>query len=364
MINHPVETYFPNIISEINGFAIFIMEKDGTIGTWNRGCELMKGYTAEEVIGQNYSMLFPHFLRDEGMPVKEIEIARETGRYETENWRRKKNGELFWAFVVLTRINDEKGDLKGYVKITQDQSEKKKLQDQLNSNIEDINKINTDLNNFVFAASHDLKAPINNIGALASLIKEELKDEDAANENITHIVSLMEQSVLKFKALITDMAKSAAEETESYSYQSFKDIIDEIKSLLVYDIENKKVVFKEDYAAAPFLRYPKKHIHSILHNLITNAIKYSSPERQSEISIKTTTTDGFTLIEVADNGIGIKEEDKNKVFSMYERLEEGKNEEGTGVGLGLVAKIVKRNFGRIDIESKVNEGSTFRVYLK
>jgi hypothetical protein len=324
----------------------------------------MKGYKAAEAIGQNYSILFPDFLREKGMPEREIETARETGRYETENWRRTKAGELFWAYVVLTRINDEEGNLIGYVKITQDQSEKKKFHDQLMSKIEDSKRINSDLNNFVFAASHDLKAPINNIEALALLLKEELEKEDTSAEYRNNIIALMEKSVLKFKSMITDMATTAVEETESYSYQSFKEIIDEIKILLVHDIKNAQVVFHEDYSEAPFVRYPKKHIRSILHNLITNAIKYRSPQRQPEISIKTTKTGGFTLLQVADNGMGIKEEDKNKVFAMYHRLEEGKNEEGTGVGLGLVAKIVDGNYGRIEIESEVNEGSTFKVYLK
>jgi len=358
------ETYFPNIISEIKGFAIFILDVNGIISTWNIGCELMKGYKAKEAIGQNYNILFPGFLRDEGLPEREIEIARETGRYETENWRRTKTGDLFWAHVVLTRITDDEGNLAGYVKITQDQSEKKKFHDQLNSKIEDFKKINADLNNFVFTASHDLKAPINNIEGLASLLREELKNSTAANQYVDDIINLMQQSILKFKSIITDMAKSAVEETENYSYLSFKDVIDEIKSLLVHDIESTQVVFTEDYSEAPFIRYPKKHIRSILQNLITNSIKYRSPVRKPEIKIKTTKTDGYTLLLVSDNGLGIKEEDKDKVFSMYRRLEEGKNEEGSGVGLGLVAKIVDGNYGKIEIDSKVNEGSTFRIYLK
>jgi PAS domain S-box-containing protein len=365
MLQNGPETYFPTIISEIKGFAIFIMDVDGIISTWNIGCELMKGYKAEEAIGQNYNVLFPQFLKDEGLPEREIKIARETGRYETENWRRMKTGQLFWAHVVLTRITDEEGNLVGYVKITQDQSEKKKFQDQLHSKIEDFKRLNAELNNFVFTASHDLKAPINNIEGLALLLKEELKTEAASNEYLNNIVDLMQKSVLKFKSLITDMAIPAVSETENYTYQSFKDITDEIKSLLVNDIENTQVIFHEDYSEAPFIRYPKKHIRSILHNLITNAIKYRSPLRKPEITIKTiNSANGFTLVEVSDNGIGIKEEDKNKDFSMYHRLEEGKNEEGTGVGLGLVAKIVDQSYGRIEIDSTVNEGSTFKVYVK
>lgn len=363
MVNKSLESYFPKIVTEVKGFAIFMIDKNGIILTWNIGCELMKGYTAEEAIGQNYEMLFPEFLREKGMPLKEIKIAQKSGRYETENWRRPKNGELFWAFIVLTRIEDEDGNLIGYVKIAQDQSEKKKLQDQLHSKIEDFKKMNASLNNFAYTASHDLKAPINNIEGLASYLKTELENK-TDDEEIYHIIDLMHQSALKFKTIITDMAASAQEETDNYSYQSFRDVVDEIKLLLHQDIKNTQTVFQEDYSEAPFIRYPTKHIRSILQNLITNAIKYRSPQRKPEISIKTSLIDGYTLLEVADNGVGINEVDKTRIFSMHQRVEGNNSEEGTGVGLALIAKLVDGNHGKIEVESKVEAGSTFKIYLK
>src|SRR3954453_6631978 len=104
-----LESYFPKIVAEVKGFAIFMIDSNAIIRTWNKGCELMKGYSAEEAIGQPFRMLFPDFLQEQKQPEKEVQFAKERGRYESENWRRKKNGDLFWACVVLTRINDEQG---------------------------------------------------------------------------------------------------------------------------------------------------------------------------------------------------------------------------------------------------------------
>jgi PAS domain S-box-containing protein len=363
MIEKLLKSYFLKIVEEVKGFAIFMMDENGVILTWNIGCELMKGYKPEEAIGQNYEILFPGFLRDEGMPEKEIEIAENAGSYETENWRRTKTGELFWAYVVLTKITDEDGKLVGYVKITQDQSEKKKLHDQLHSKIEELKKMNAELDNFAYTASHDLKAPINNMEALASLLKESLENKED-DKMMLHLVDLMHQSALKFKDVITDMARSAQEETENYSYQSFEDVVSEIKLFLNQDIESTQAAFHEDYAGAPFIRYPTKHIRSILLNLITNAIKYRLPHRKPEIWIKTTLTEGYTLLEVADNGSGIKEEHQKRIFAMHQRVDDNNGEEGTGVGLGLVAKIVDGNYGKIELNSKEGEGSTFKIFLK
>src|SRR5688572_25986681 len=101
-----LEHHFPDAIAEVKGFAIFMLDPAGIIQTWNKGCELLKGYAAEEAIGQNFDILFPDFLREQHLPGRERSLAKETGRYESENWRRKKNGDLFWAFVVLTRVLD------------------------------------------------------------------------------------------------------------------------------------------------------------------------------------------------------------------------------------------------------------------
>src|SRR4051794_4303565 len=145
MSDKHLESYFPEAVSEVKGFAIFMLNVDGVIQTWNVGCQLMKGYKPEEAIGQNYRILFPDNLREQQMPERERRLAKENGRYESENWRRKKNGDLFWAFVVLTKVTDEKGKHIGYIKVTQDQTDKKKYLEQLNSKIEDIRNINLKL---------------------------------------------------------------------------------------------------------------------------------------------------------------------------------------------------------------------------
>lgn len=196
------------------------------------------------------------------------------------------------------------------------------------------------------------------------MIKAGIKNKLPDDKKLLHQIDLIHQSALQFKTIITEMAITAREEAEGYTYQTFKDVSDEIKSLLAQEIKSTGATFVEDYSEAKYIRYPRKNIRSILYNLISNALKYRSPERKPEISINTSKLNGFTLLEVSDNGIGIKEEDQKRIFVMHQRLEESENEEGTGVGLGLVAKIVDGNHGKIEVNSKVNQGSTFKIYLK
>ena len=125
MNNKPYEQYFPDAVAEVKGFSIFMLDADGVIKTWNHGCELMKGYTAEEAIGLNFDMLFPDFLINENLHINERQLAKTHGRYEMENWRKKKNGELFWASVVLTKVLDEEGIILALLKLPKTKPKRK-----------------------------------------------------------------------------------------------------------------------------------------------------------------------------------------------------------------------------------------------
>lgn len=361
--NKYLELYYPKVISEIKGFAIFMLDKEGIISTWNRGCELMKGFSSEEAVGKGFEILFPDFLRDQDQPEKELDEAKSKGRYETEDWRRKKNGELFWAYVVLTKITDEDGKHIGFAKITQDLSEKKRLEDDLKIKNYDLITINKDLDNFVHTASHDLKAPINNIGGLATALNKELRKKVKDESTMFTIIDLIIKSVTKFKQIISEMASTKKEKSEQFIYQSFKEITQDIKDNLHQEIEGSNAIIIEDFSQAPTVRFPRKNIRSILHNLISNSIKYRSPERVPRIFIRTMYEEAFTVLEISDNGRGIKDLDRKKVFTMYERLEE-QNVEGTGVGLAIVSKIVDDSGGKIELDSKYGEWTQFRVYIK
>ncbi len=202
----------------------------------------------------------------------------------------------------------------GYVKITQDQSEKKKLFDQLHNKIEEYKAINAELNNFAHTASHDLKAPFNNIEGLAVLIKKDLQNKLPEDKHILNLADFMHQSALKFKSILTDMATSAKEETEDYTYQTFNDASNEIKDLLSHEIKSTGATFLEDYSEVKYIRYPRKHICSILHNLILNAIKYRSPERQPKIKLKTARDMDLSYLKYRIMELVLKSKTRNEYF--------------------------------------------------
>src|SRR5687767_12520441 len=110
---------------QIKDYAMFLLDPQGRIMSWNRGAQLIKGYAPEEIIGRHFSVFYPRDALDSGWPQRELEIAAREGSFEDEGWRVKKNGERFWANVVITALRDEGGVLLAFSKVTRDVSERR-----------------------------------------------------------------------------------------------------------------------------------------------------------------------------------------------------------------------------------------------
>lgn len=390
--NKKPEDFFSNAISDLKGFAIFMMDEEGIILSWNLGCEMIKEFKAEDVIGKNYEILFPDFLREKNFPQKEIEIAYRDGRYESQNWRRKKSGDLFWAHVVLTKvIDDDDGEFLGYIKITQDYTDRKNYEDELKkqrNNLQTVNlelkkakedliaanaealikkneeltKINQDLDLFVYTASHDLRSPISNLEGLLRLITAHKTYQD---KELKPLFDMMVKSVEKLKKTIQELLeigkiqKSVQDEDQ---VNTLKDLIEEVTFSLKDLIVDNKANIEIDVDSCSDIKFSTKNLRSILYNLISNSIKYSSPERNPEILIKTTMSDKYCVLIVKDNGLGIKKENQDKIFTKYKRLHD--HVEGTGLGLYMVKRIVENAGGKIEVESELGKGSTFKIFFK
>jgi PAS domain S-box-containing protein len=383
MKGKPLESYFPDAIAEVKGFAIFMLDANGIIQTWNNGCELMKGFTAEEAIGQNFEILFPDFFRDDHLPEKERQLAKETGRYESENWRRKKNGELFWAFVVLTRVLDEDGNHIGFIKVTQDQTDKKKYLEQLNDKIEEARNINKELVNsnsrleeFAYASSHDLQAPLRKISFFVESLKTELWEQ--LNPEHQELFSRIGKSTERMVALIEDLltfsylTKGTGEIAELDLNHQVKDVLEDLE----LDILEKGAKFSVE--RLPKVRGDKRQFQQLFQNLISNSIKYTNPDVVPIIEISSYKVKGYEakenlpieaedkqyhLIQLKDNGIGFEQEYADEIFKVFTRLQGGSNYSGSGVGLSIVRKVAENHQGFVWAESKPGEGAVFKILL-
>jgi PAS domain S-box-containing protein len=287
-------------------------------------------------------------------------------------------GEYRWFLARAIPIKDSLGNIRKWLGTSTDIHEQKEFSDsieeaqqkldqfvqELNKRNVQLDKMNKNLDNFVFAASHDLRSPIRNIETLLQFLNDEVVDQ-SKKEKYNYLYSLLLKSIGTLKSTINDLTEVTKLEIGDNSNDEVSEVV-----LLIEDIQVNLSDQIKNSNATIFTRirenkikFSRKNLRSILYNLVSNSIKYRYPDRLPIIEISTERTDeGFVLLQVKDNGIGLSNEDLQKIFKPFRRINE--NVEGSGVGLSIVQRIIDLNGGKIEVESEVGQGSIFKVWIK
>ena len=236
--------------------------------------------------------------------------------------------------------------------------------DTLKVQTRDLQIINSLYKQSAFVISHDIKSPLANIRGLIDIYR--LNQKNGNEEENDQIITLIESSAKKLTSKIDDLNKvidARNEPSKTAETIDFSQLLYNIKMVISLEIRNKQAIIKEDFSAAENVRYPRSYLESIILNLLTNAIKYKAKDRNPVIDLKTEKIPGYTLLTVADNGIGIDlKKNGEKLFRLFQRFH--RSVEGKGLGLNLVKSQVESLGGKIEVESEVGEGTVFKVYLK
>ncbi len=228
---------------------------------------------------------------------------------------------------------------------------------QLKESNASLKKINEELDNYLYAASHDLKSPINNMEGLLDLLKH---DNEALEQTL--ILEKLDESVRRVKqtiARLTDVIKLEKSPYDDHATNNLNVIIDEVLADNFMIIDSSKAVIKRELQIDSF-HYSTSGLKQVLYNLLLNAVKYRHPERVPEITIRFYVKDMRVFLEVEDNGLGIDlARYGDKMFVLFKRLHT--HVEGSGIGLYSIKKLIERKGGTISVSSELNVGSTFFV---
>jgi PAS domain S-box-containing protein len=224
--------------------------------------------------------------------------------------------------------------------------------------------INTDLDNFIYTASHDLKAPILNLEGLLNALTKKV---DVNNPQVANILRMMNGSVDRFKNTIKDLTEISKIqknlEEEDQEKIRFNEILDDVQSDIKELIEASEAEIISDFHQAPQVLFSRKNMRSILYNLLSNSIKYRALDRKSVVVVKTEQNDLATItLSVKDNGLGLNPSQVDQVFTMFKRMHT--HVEGSGVGLYIVKRMVENAGGKIEVQSEEGVGTEFRVHLQ
>ncbi|MDQ2689018.1 MAG: PAS domain-containing sensor histidine kinase [Chloroflexota bacterium] len=362
------EVAFRLLVEAVADYAIFLLGPDGRVLTWNLGAQRIKGYTAEEVIGQHFSIFYTPEEREAGRPMSILGWAAEYGRFEDEGWRVRKDGSRFWADVILTALRDESGEPYAYAKITRDLTERRAAEEQQILLIAEQRARQTAeealaaRDRFLGIAAHELKTPVASLQlATESLIRAKSAGRLDPKRLDTGL-SRMVRASQRLGTLVGELLDVARLTAEPRPYETAPtDLVALTRDVIAQ--------FDEVSGGRVSLRAPAEvwvvadaaRLDQVVTNLIDNALKYSAPPSSIEVEISEG-ADGARLI-VRDEGIGLDD----AVGRIWEAFGRGLNAEhvpGMGLGLFISQQIAARHGGRIEAAPREDrDGSVFTLSL-
>ena len=361
------EEQYHKMIDEVEDYAILLLDKNGFILNWNKGAEKIKGYSEQEIIGQNFRIFYLESDRKSMLPETLINEAANKGRAMHEGWRIRKDGTKFWGSIVITALHDNQNNIIGFSKVTRDLSERKIAEDQLREFARDIEFQNKQLAEYAYVASHDLQEPLRKIQIFSDLLEKNLNDKD---KSLFHLEKIKSCSI-RMHNLIRDVLRYSQllktdELVERVDLNSVLATISDDFELL---IQEKNVTIQS--SNLPQIDAIPIQMHQLFSNLISNSIKFSERDplikieshplgRDEKIANKINPNHEYIKISFEDNGIGFEQQYGNRIFQMFQRLSDYS---GTGIGLALCKKIVLNHKGHINVSSEPGIGTRFEIFL-
>jgi PAS domain S-box-containing protein len=362
------ERTFRLLVQGVTDYSIFMLDTEGRVANWNAGAERIKGYAPGEIIGSHFSRFYLPEEVEAGVPARALETARETGRYEAEGWRVRKDGTRFWASVVIDAIRNDEGDLIGFAKITRDMTEKREAQLKLEESREQLfrsQKMEA-LGQLTGGLAHDFNNLLTAVLGAADLALRNLGDEERLKRMLEGIRSSAQRGANITKQLLAfaraQQLQMKTIDLKAYLADVTTLIRPSVRSNIELVIEISDHVWNVD--ADPGA------LELALLNLAFNARDAMKEGGRLKISATNELLKGkpeglrgeFVALKVEDTGEGMSPEVMERVFEPFFTTKS--YGEGTGLGLSQVFGFAKQVGGAVTVVSQPGKGSTFTLHLK
>jgi hypothetical protein len=365
------EVAFRLLVEAVVDYAIFLLGPDGRILTWNLGAQRIKGYAADEIIGQHFSRFYTPEDREAGRPQFLLGRAAEYGRFEDEGWRLRKDGTRFWADVVITALRED-ADSRPYafVKITRDLTERRAAEEQQrNLAAEQRARVAAEealaaRDRFLAIASHELKTPVASLQLATEAL---LRARDRGRLDDARLVTGLQRigrasdrlgeligELLDVSRLASGGPATRRQPTELCA------VVREVAGRFADHEPDGRI--RVSAPAEVWLGADAARLDQVVTNLVDNALKYSG--ETEPVDIEVIDRGGAVELRVTDRGIGVEASTKDRIFEAFGRGANAEHYRGIGLGLYISQQIVARHGGRIDATDRTDgRGSVFTVTL-
>lgn len=357
---HDLEERFRLFVDAVQDYAIYMLDPDGTVVSWNMGAQRIKGYSAGEILGKHFSIFYTPEDIAAGVPESQLQRARERGRTDDEGWRVRKDGSRFWADAVITAIWEDGGRLRGYAKVTRDLTERRQREqaERLAMLHAETNRLKDE---FVAVVSHELRTPLNVIvGEVWRLRRLEMPPDQ-----MDRAWDALERNIALQARIIDDLLDVSRIITNKVAFERQRVDLARIAAQAVEDIsetaDGVPVRLASGAQEVPIDGDPAR-LQQVLANVLANAVKFTPAGGHVDVSVDIEAD--RAVCRVRDTGIGIPSTFLDRVFDRFSQADSSTSRPFGGLGLGLaIAKhLVDLQGGSIEVASAgVGRGTTFTI---
>lgn len=364
---------FRLLVQGVTDYALFMLDRDGRVNSWNSGAERIKGYSREEILGHHFSRFYTEEDREAGLPGKGLHQAATEGRWETEGWRVRKDGSRFWAHVVIDAIRSEAGELLGFAKITRDITERKNAERELDQAREALfqsQKMEA-VGQLTGGVAHDFNNLLTVIiGGLDTIARSKPNETVRVRRALEMSRHAADRAASLTSRLLAFSRKQALAPMPTDLNKLVGNMADLLHRTLGEQIELESVLAPRVWT----VEIDQNQVESAILNLAVNARdampsggKLTIETQNTYLDESYTATDAevrpgqFVMICVSDTGSGMSKSTLARVFEPFFTTKE--TGRGTGLGLSMVYGFVKQSGGHVTIYSEEGEGTTVKLYF-
>jgi len=354
------EQRFRLLVQAVEDYAIFMLDPQGNVASWNRGAERIKGYRADEIIGRHFSTFYRADDVRSGHPQHELAVATSVGHYREEAWRVRKDGSLFWADVTITAVRDDTGTLRGFAKVTRDLTERREADERqlqlfreqaARSEAEKANQIKDE---FMAVLSHELRTPLNAIVGWAHLLRSPGR---LPPEQVTRGLEAIERNATIQTQIVSDVLDisriTSGKVRLTPRRVDVRDVVTAAVDTTRLAAEARRIELLSTLPPDPQIVWADAdRLQQVVLNLLSNAVKFTPAHGRVEATL--TARDSRIEITVRDNGIGIAPEFLPHIFDSFRQADasSSRTHGGLGLGLAIVKRLVELHGGQVSAQSE------------
>ncbi len=356
---------FRVLVESIRDYAVFMLDRNGRVETWNTGAALIKGYKREEIVGKPIDLFYTREDREDGRPAMLLAQAANDGRVEDEGWRVRKDGTRFWADVVITALRNEAGTLVGFAKVTRDLTQRQR--DEAERRRLDADRIRAEeglriRDEFLSIASHELRTPLTALQIELYGLRQ--SNEGTMDERTGRRLARASRNADRLSRLIDALLDVSRIATGRMTLTPERFDLWKAIELIADTMRETAIKAGCEFScqgAGPILgRWDRLRIEQVVMNLLSNAFKYGAGR---PVALSVSVVDGEAVIEVRDEGPGVPEDDLERIFGRFERAAPLRDHGGLGLGLYVSREIAAAHAGSITARNLPRGGAAFTMRL-